>query len=172
MQDLIRVGVADAAQDRRIGERALQRVIRCAQSLAKLGGIGAEHFEPAAIVVIELRRAASDMQRRAPLRAGLGQREHAVRRTRAASSDARTRAACALLSYQCRRPAIIRWMHQPQIVFEADRDALAEAPQRHDAMAFARLQRRFGGAQQERILEHDALERCPTMPASSARGRP
>ena len=112
VQDLVGVRVADAAEQARIGQRALQRVV-----LARAAR---------AANVVEARRSArrcrpgrvrasaaspcDDVQRRAPLAAGFGERERAGRRTRSSRERVARRRLRAALSSQCRRPAIIRWI--------------------------------------------------------------
>ncbi len=66
MQDLVGVGIADAAENGRIGECALERVIALAHARSKHLRVGAEHFEPAAIVFC---RAAPRPRQRAVRRA-------------------------------------------------------------------------------------------------------
>ena len=51
MQDLVGVGVADAAEEMRIGERALERVVLAARArAANAGEVALEHLEAAGIV--------------------------------------------------------------------------------------------------------------------------
>ena len=66
MQDLVRVCVADPAEQPRIGERALQRVILAREGGAKGCEIGGEHLEPAGVMVIEPVLASDEVKRGAP----------------------------------------------------------------------------------------------------------
>ena len=50
MQDLVGVGVADAAEEPRIGKRALERVILALQRVAKVVEAGVENLEAARIM--------------------------------------------------------------------------------------------------------------------------
>jgi hypothetical protein len=55
--------------------------------------------------------------------------------------------------------------HQPELVLEADGDALAEPPQLVDLLALDASDRRVGGAQQERMADPHARQ----LPAEDAR---
>ncbi len=48
--------------------------------------------------------------------------------------------------------------HQPPVAFEADRDALADALERHDAPTVKRIDRRVEGPQQERVSDARRLQ--------------
>ena len=132
MQDLVGVGVADAAEQPRVGERALERVVLAAQPRRERG----ERRRPGPRARRDrARRSAASprtsVQRGAPLRAGLGEEQRAGRevergehRLRAAASRPRAR--------HCSRPAIIRWMTRKSSSVELKHDALADAPQRRD----------------------------------------
>ena len=51
MQDLVRVRVADAAQDPRVGQRALERVVLARQGGPERREVRVEYLEPARIVL-------------------------------------------------------------------------------------------------------------------------
>src|SRR5207248_2360633 len=73
VQDLVGVSVADAAEQPRIGERALERVILAQQTLTERGQSGAGDVEPAHLEHPDRRLALHDMQRSALPGAGLGE---------------------------------------------------------------------------------------------------
>src|SRR5215831_11667112 len=79
MQDLVGVGVADAAEEPWIGERSLDGVILGAKSRSELVARCVEHLEAAALKLGEARRSTEEIERRAALGPGFGQRETAVR---------------------------------------------------------------------------------------------
>src|SRR5437016_5681404 len=79
MQNLVGVGVADAAKESWIGERSLQGVILPGESLGELPEISIEDFEPAASELLERSLAAYEPERRSALRASLGEDQRAVR---------------------------------------------------------------------------------------------
>src|SRR5690606_21318094 len=70
VQDLVGVGVADAAEEARIGQRALERVVLAAEALYEGRLRRLEDLEPARI---EDRRIVYEVQARALLGARLGQ---------------------------------------------------------------------------------------------------
>ena len=107
MQDLVRVGVADAAERTWIGQRALECVVLGNQPLAKLLVRSVEDFQSAGIVLRELLAAAKHVQRGAALRARFGQTVSVpVSNTKYAS--AALPVLRAPVANQCSRPAIIR----------------------------------------------------------------
>ena len=59
MKDFVGVGIADAAEDVWIGERALQGVVFRLERPAERGTVRVEHLEPAAVVHGEPPRAAA-----------------------------------------------------------------------------------------------------------------
>src|SRR4029077_20542937 len=70
--------VADSAQEARIRQRALQRVIAAAERREKLLGPDRRELEAARVVIRERARPANDVQRRALLRPSLGEQEGSV----------------------------------------------------------------------------------------------
>src|SRR6266545_716797 len=80
VQDFVRVGVADAVEQPRIGEGALQGMRLGAEGGAKRRGVGGEHVEAAGIVCSKPALAPDKVQRRAMLFARLGEEERAVRK--------------------------------------------------------------------------------------------
>src|SRR5215813_64384 len=79
MQDLVGVRVADAAEEVRIGERALERVVLAAESLREGLQLAADDLDSARVQRVEAGGSAHDVDARALLRAGLGEDERAAR---------------------------------------------------------------------------------------------
>src|SRR3981081_739931 len=75
MQNLVRVGVADAAEGVRIRQRSLESVILGKQALAKLLIGRLENLQSAGIVLQELAAAAKHVQRSSALGSSFGERE-------------------------------------------------------------------------------------------------
>ena len=75
MQDLVGVRVPDAAEQTRIGERSLDRVILAAKSRGEVAEVGVQHLESAAVELRERVRALDDVNGRASLRPRLGEVE-------------------------------------------------------------------------------------------------
>ena len=131
MQDLVRVRVADAAEDARVGQRALQRVVLGAQARGERRDVGAERLRGRPCRTARAPRAADQVQRRAPLGARFGQRERAVSKSSSASVM-RPGGFCV-----ARQPAEASGDHQvddeEEVAVERDDDALAEAADVDDA---------------------------------------
>ena len=137
MQDLVGVRVADAAQQLRIGQRALERVVALREPLRERRKVEWRDLESAAIVLGERRFAVDDVERRAALAARLGQRQRSrcklERCEHRPSRTFRTR----LVPVQPAGDHEVQ--DQPEIACEADRDTLAEPPQCDDVASRAIL---------------------------------
>jgi hypothetical protein len=57
-QDLIRIGIADAREEARIGQRPLQRVVLSRQRVRERGEVALQRLDAAAVHVAERRLAA------------------------------------------------------------------------------------------------------------------
>ena len=75
MQDLVRIGVADAAEQPRIGERALERVVLSRQPFGERVDTRVERLQATAVERRERLGAAHEVDRRAALGARLGEHE-------------------------------------------------------------------------------------------------
>src|SRR5687768_12877229 len=78
VENLVRVGVTDAAEESRVRKGALDRVILRAQSLRELVDRALERLQPAAIELDQRLLTSNQMQRRTLLRSGFGQHECSV----------------------------------------------------------------------------------------------
>ena len=158
MQNLVGVGVPDAAEEAWVGQRPLERVVFAQKTLAERVEVRIEDLEAAHVECGKRVVAADDMQRCALARSGFGERPACRWRTR------KWRASCAGPlprapgSIQRRRPAIIRCMHHEELVFHGQDDALAHAPDGEDALADDLAERRHRGAQHEGTGEADLFE--------------
>ena len=159
MQDLVGIGVADAAEEARIGERALQRVVlgdeARGEGVARRPPAPRARRDRAPPVPPRPATRCSDARRRCPPRS-----VRACRWRRRTAPARCARSPCAGAS-QCRRPAIIRCTTRNSSPSSADHDALAEPPTPTHAAARGRRDRRQRGAQQERIEQADRLEPVP-----------
>ena len=107
MQDLVRVRVADAAEEVRIGQRALERVVLAPQRRGEVSHAAASATSrPPGSSAASAALALHDVQRRALLRARLGQQQRAVREIERREPDLARHGVPR--SRQCSRPAIIR----------------------------------------------------------------
>ena len=110
---------------------------------AKRLEVDLEHLEAARVMLAERRLALDHVQRRPLLRAGLGERQRAVReierRQRVAAGE--LGAAWLRACRQCSAARDHEVQDEPQVVLEADRDALAEPAQPADPFAVERADR-------------------------------
>ncbi len=155
MQDLVGISVADAAEEARIGERALDGVV-LGDEAGREGLAGRRHDVDAAGVERRQRGAAGDdVQRRAPLLAGLGEGERAAVELEESQRVRRGRLAG-------REPAQAAGDHEmdddEEVAGEGEDDALAEALDAGDDLALDGRDRRRDRAQQERMADAHALE--------------
>ena len=157
VQDLVGVGVADAAEEARIGQRALEvwfsrdervRRTRRASPSGRRGRRGRARRA-------RLRPATRCSDARRFLPASVSS-ERAVSNSNE-GERVRRRLACPARS-QRRRPAIIRWTTRKSSPSKRDDDALAEPPTPTTLLAFDGDDRRRHRAQQERVADAHALE--------------
>jgi hypothetical protein len=157
VQDLVGIGVADAAEQARVGERALQRVVLQGERAAERLEVDLEYLEAARIMRRERVFALHEVQRCPLLGAEFGQREAAVgevegsERMPAGELRARLSPVQAAVDHEVQ--------DEPEVLVQAERDALAEAAQAADVPAQGGGERRVHGAQQERAGQAHALER-------------
>ena len=78
MQDLVRVSVADPAEEVRVGQGALERVRLPAQRGVERGVVGLEHLESARVEPSQPVLAAHHVQRGPLLRSGLGEQQRTL----------------------------------------------------------------------------------------------
>src|SRR5713101_6719767 len=76
-QNFIGISIADAAEQARVGEGALQSVVRGEKNGGKARRIGIEHFEAAGIQSVKAVFSSNDVERCALLRAGLSPEKRA-----------------------------------------------------------------------------------------------
>ncbi len=166
MQDLVGIRIADAAEQRRIGERALDRMVLAGQRRREGVARGAERLEAAGIVQRQRALAVQQMERGASLGACLGQHQAALGEVERGEPEAAD-------EHRARRPPVQpagdhQMEHDEQLVVEADDDALAEARQPAHGPATKGGDRRVDGAQHEGVSEPDILQR-PTRQAALQR---
>ena len=159
VQDLVRVRVADAVEQARIGERALHRVVLRREARRERREVRALHVEAAHVERAQRERALHAMQRRAALGAGFGERERPVREVEQRERDAAGRLAARLQPHEAAGDHQVQ--HEEQVVVEREDEALAEPANRAHGLAVHDLERRHRGAQQERVAQFDPREHLP-----------
>ncbi len=156
MQDLVGVGVADAAEERRIGERAFERVIAPLEHRQKLLWAGREHIEAARIMFAQFAVAPHHVQRRAALAARFRQQERAVFKIKGGKLVF-SRQPCAG-RFPVQSSGDHQVQHEPQLIIQPDGNPLAQSPQLANGLAVSRFQRWLTGSQQERAFQADLLQ--------------
>src|SRR5437763_2030602 len=123
MQYLVAVGVADAAEESRIGERALERMVFALQPLAKRFESGVLQLEPAHVEAGERRFALHEVKRGTLLRSRLGERECTGGKLEQREGESRRR----LLTTRepAQPPGDHEVEHEKELVLEREHDALA-----------------------------------------------
>ena len=148
MENLVAVGVADAAEKSRIGQRPLERVILHDETVAKNAQIDLKNFDSATVVLGQHRLAANQMHAGALLSSGFGQQERADREIE--SRQRQPGGHKGVRPVDPAEPARDHQMNdQKQRVHEFQNDTFAQAPQSHDGSAFNLTQRRFHRPQDE-----------------------
>lgn len=152
-KDFVGVSVADAAEEARVGEGALERVVGGEKDGRELLESGVEDFETARIETVEAVFAGDDVKRGALLRAGFGPEEGAVREVEGGEA-ARGRdfgpSGSRGDGAPVKTPSNHKMKDKPEIGFEADADALAEAAKLKHFLAGGVGQGRVGGAEEKR----------------------
>jgi alkanesulfonate monooxygenase SsuD/methylene tetrahydromethanopterin reductase-like flavin-dependent oxidoreductase (luciferase family) len=151
MQDFVRIGIANAAENLWVGQGALYRVIGGGQRRANNVQGTIQRLYPAGVQGVERGRTFDYMQRCAFLAARLGQGQRARRKIE--SGQVGFCADFCADGFPVQPSGDHQVKHEPDIVVEPDRDAFADAAQSGDGPS-DRVQRfRLDGAQQERTFQ-------------------
>src|SRR5690349_3096728 len=75
MEDLVGVRVSNPAEQPRIRERPLERMVLASQSRREVSQVGVQHLQPSAVELLQRVRALYDVDRCPSLRARLGEVE-------------------------------------------------------------------------------------------------
>ena len=158
MQDFVRIGVADAGEQPRAGQRALERVVLGREARSELRRCAGQRLEATGVECRERCLALDNMQRRAALAAGLRQDDRTV-----IEIEHRQRAARRLA---VRRPPVQatgdhQMDHEEQrlVGIELDDHPLAEPADADDLATGQRRDRRDGGAQHESARQAQSTQR-------------
>src|SRR5262249_38876352 len=159
VENLVRVGVADAAEKPRIGQRAFHRVVLARQGLSKLVTRDLKRLDAARIERSERRLALHELHRRALLRSGFGQPQRAVRELKRGEHDFRAQPQL----FAARSPTQPAGNHQmndqKEVRLERQDDPLADAADASDFPTDDRLNRRRHRPQDEWTLNMEPLQR-------------
>ena len=130
MENFVRIGVADAAEQVWIGERALKRVIFARERFAELVETRIENFQTAGIMFPQRRFPTNQMDRCPLLGSGFGQQQRAIGKIegRLAVFPRDLRA----LRFPMKPTGDHEMNDEKKLVFQIEDDALAEPPQRQN----------------------------------------
>src|ERR1700693_2901823 len=156
MQNLVRIRVADTADDAWIGQSPLERAGFSRKSGAKRTEIAREDLDSSRVDGTQTGLARENVQRCAMRSTGFGK----YKRSAGKIEGSQTPAACQLCSSTS--PVQPAGNHQgqdePEIAFDANRDSLADAPQFVHDSALDACNRRLCSAQQERAGQPHSLD--------------
>lgn len=156
-KNFVRVGVADAGKEARVGERAFERVVGGGEARGELFESGVEDFEAAGIESCEAGFALNDVKRSAFLGAGFGPEERAVGKVE--SGEAARGRDFDVAGFPVQAAGDHEMEDEPEIVFEADADAFAESAEAENFLAEGVRERRRSGSQKERTGDAYVFER-------------
>ena len=160
-EDLVGIGVADAGEEARVGESAFEGVIVGRKAGGKLLEAGFEDFEASRIEGAEAGFAFDNVEGSAFFRAGFGPENGTVGEVEGGEA-AWGRNLDAAGFRRDELPVEAAGDHEvkdePQVVFEADADALAEAAELENLLAKCAGKRRSGGAQKKGTGDANGLE--------------
>src|SRR2546428_3515562 len=159
MQDLVGVRVADAAEDPRVGQRALERVVLPGERVAERRQVRVKYLEAARVVRAQTGFATDEMQRGPPLRARLGQDDRPRREVEAGETDLSWQLGARALPMEAARDHEVQ--NEKEVALESDHDALAEPSESGDPTAGRGRQRRVGGTEQGKTPDPPALPPRP-----------
>ena len=158
MEDLVRVGVPDAAENAGIGQGALQRVVVAEEPFGECREARVEHLDAARVVALQLVGAAHDVDRGLASRACLGQDQRAVRKVERRKTDLAGNRRATFAPAQPSSDHQVE--HEEQLVAETENEAFSQSVQVGDRPPLESGGRRVDGADDERVAEADALERA------------
>jgi len=163
-ENFVGIGIADAAEEARVGEGALECMVGGEKSGCELLGSSAEDFEAAGVERAQTSFARDDVQRGALLGTRFGPEQGTVGEIEGSETTRRRNFGTAGLSAE-RVPVQSSGNHQmknePEVAFEADADAFAEAAQLQDLFTGGFGEGRVCGAQEKRTDNANGFECLP-----------
>src|SRR5215470_17247999 len=151
MKNLVGVGVANAAEQMRIGQRTLERVIASAERLRKGHEIGIHHLEPARLVLRKGGFSLDDIQRRLPLGTRLSEDQGSILEIECEEADFAGDCGAGRLPSKAPRDHQVEYEKELTIGFNDH--TFAQPPQSDHLATFNSGQRRIYGTQQKWVGE-------------------
>lgn len=134
MEDLVGVGVADAAEDARVGEGSLEGAVFCSECGAEACEVGGEDVDAAGVYGLHVFFVAKEVDGGAALRTGFGEDEGAVGKIE--GGEIVTAAEFGPEGAPVKASGDHQVKNEPETVVEFDGDALADAMEGTDGVAF------------------------------------
>ena len=159
MKDLVRIRIADAAEQTRIGKRALERVIVFTQRTGEPIEIDVEHVDPARVVIVKRRASTDEKQRRLAFRSRFSEDQRAVVEVHREQTDLTRDSGTRFLPAET--PGDHQMQNEEQLALQLEDDPLTEPVQRDDGLALQRRQGWIDGTQEERGRQPDAVHAMP-----------
>ena len=156
MQDLVGIGIADATQNPRIGEGALEGMIFGTQSSPKILLTRAHHIHPPRVERIQPCLPLDDVKGSPPFAPCFGECESTRWKIECREANA-PRQLCAT-GLPVKTPGNHEVQHQPQVALYSNRNPFAHASQFADNAAFGGTQGRINSAQQKRCRNADPIQ--------------
>src|SRR5215831_7571325 len=164
MEDLIGVRVSDPAEEPRVGDRPLERVILASQTRCEIRYVRVQHLEAPAVELRERVRALHDVNRRAPLRARLREIERPSLEPERSLSELAADRLSSLTPSQT--PGDHEMNDDVQRVVRADDDPLAESADGSHLLADHGGERRVDRSEHERVEGASAADLLTEDPRS------
>lgn len=159
MEDLVRVRIANAAEYSRIGQGSLQRPILSHKRRSKGSEIARKDVDAARIDQPQRLFSLQNMKRCPAFAARLREHQRTFRKVEGGKSIAARQLRSRRSPVQPARDHQVQ--HQPEIVIEAEGDALADPPQLPDDLALSIGDWRLSRPHQERACHAHTLQRTP-----------
>ena len=156
-ENLIGIGVANTAEEARVGQRALEGAILNRKRLAKAFFIDREDVDASGIHRTQVFFSAKKIERGAALGAGLSENQGAVGKIEGGEVVAAFQAHSGRLPVQA--PGDHEMEDEPEIAIEAEYDAFADVAENQHGLPFCRGDGRIGSAQEKRAGDADVVER-------------
>jgi hypothetical protein len=155
-ENFVGVGIADAGEEARVGEGAFESVIGGDEVGGKLFERGVENLEAAGVKGTEAGFAVDEVEGGALFGAGFGPEEGAVGKVKGSQAAGWGDFDAARLPVKTTGDHEME--DEPEVVFEAEADAFAEAAKAENFSAEGVGEGRSGGAEEKRAGDADGLE--------------
>jgi hypothetical protein len=156
VEDLVGVGVADAAEDARVGEGSLEGAVFGGEGGAEFVEGGGEDVDPSRVDVLKRGFVGEEVERSAVFGTGFGEDEGAVGEVESGEIVSATEFGFGGAPVETARDHEVQ--DEPEAVVELDGDALADATEGYDGVAFDLFDVGLNGAEQEWARDADADE--------------